>query len=122
MFTDAITSIARERAAFLRDVEYIKENVEDSKIQDSILIYENAGESGICLESDIVSPELKEEIKEAIEQIPNDTSDADAEIQRIVESDKDSLSLDEVMGLTTEPSTEAEQLLDDVADLTVDAE
>lgn len=122
MFTDAMRSIAEERASFMRDVEYIKESTNDAQMQESILIYENAGESGLCLESDIVSPELKEEIKEAVEQIPNDTKDAEEEIDRIIRSDKDQLSLDEVMGITSEPATDAEQLLDAVADLTVDSE
>ena len=122
MFTDAMRSIAEERASFMRDAEYILESTKDAAIQESILIYENAGESGVCLESDIVSPEMKKEIKEAIEQIPNDTTDAEEEISRIVTSDKDQLTLDEVMGITSEPATDAEQLLDAVADLTVDSE
>lgn len=122
MFTDAMRSIAEERASFMRDAEYILESTKDAAIQESILIYENAGESGVCLESDIVSPEMKKEIKEAIEQIPDDTTDAEEEINRIVTSDKDQLSLDEVMGITSEPATDAEQLLDAVADLTVDSE
>lgn len=122
MFTDAMRSIAEERASFVRDAEYIIESTKDAALQESILIYENAGESGLCLESDIVSPELKKEINEAIEQIPDDNSDAEEEIKRIVSSDKDQLSLDEVMGITTEPATDAEQLLDAVADLTVDSE
>ena len=122
MFTDAMRSIAEERASFMRDAEYILESTKDAAIQESILIYENAGESGVCLESDIVSPEMKKEIKEAIEQIPDDTTDAEEEINRIVTSDKDQLTLDEVMGITSEPATDAEQLLDAVADLTVDSE
>ena len=122
MFTDAMTSIARERAAFLRDAEYMKESVEDARMQESILIYENGGENGLCLESDITSPEEKKEIKEAIEQIPIDTTDAEEEINRIVTSDKDSLTLDEVMGITQEPASDAAQLLDAVAELTVDSE
>lgn len=122
MFTDAMRSIAEERASFMRDAEYILESTKDAAIQESILIYENAGESGVCLESDIVSPEMKKEIKEAIEQIPVDTTDAEEEINRIVTSDKDQLTLDEVMGITSEPATDAEQLLDAVADLTVDSE
>ena len=122
MFADAMRSIAEERASFMRDAEYIVESTKDAPMQESILIYENAGESGLCLESDIVSPELKNEIKEAIEQIPDDDTDAKEEISRIVSSDKDQLSLDEVMGLTTEPASDAEQLLDAVADLTVDSE
>lgn len=122
MFTDAMRSIAEERASFMRDAEYILESTKDAAIQESILIYENAGESGVCLESDIVSPEMKKEIKEAIEQIPDDTTDAEEEIDRIVTSDKDQLTLDEVMGITSEPATDAEQLLDAVADLTVDSE
>lgn len=122
MFTDAMTNIARERASFLRDAEYIKENVNDSELQESILIYENGGDNGICLESDITSPEEKKELKEAIEQIPNDTTDTQKEIDRIVLSDKDSLTLDEVMGITQEPATDAEQLLDAVAELTTDTD
>lgn len=122
MFTDAMRSIAEERASFMRDAEYILESTKDAAIQESILIYENAGESGVCLESDIVSPEMKKEIKEAIEQIPDDTTDAEEEINRIVTSDKDQLTLDEVMGITSEPATDAEQLLDAVADLTVNSE
>ena len=122
MFTDALKSMAYERASFARDAEYIIESTKDAALQESILLYENAGESGLCFESDIISPEFKEEIKEAIEQIPDDHSDADDEIERIVSSDKEKLSLDEVMGITNEPPTDAEQLLDAVAELTVDSD
>lgn len=122
MFTDMITNIAMERAAFMRDAEYIMENVADAETQDSILMYECGGESGICLESDIISSEEKEEINQALDQMPDNSTDAEEEIQRIVTSDKDALSLDEVMGITAEPASDAEQLLDAVADLTVNSE
>ena len=115
MFSAAIRDIATERASMMRDVEYIRENVEDSAMQETILLYECSGGEP-CLESDIISREEKKEICEAIENIP-DGSDEEEEIERILSSEKEALTLDEVMGITKDPSSDAEELLDAVADV-----
>lgn len=103
MFSELASSVARERASFLRDVEYMRENVVDARIQEDILAYECA-EQGIYTEKDLTSPEEEKEIIEIIDQIPKSETDKDAdeEIDRIMNSDKENLTLDEVMGLVDE--------------------
>lgn len=102
MFSGTLNSIARERASFLRDAEYIKENVKDSALQEAILIYETCDKDHkLVTEDNIVSPEEKEEIKRAIAQIPTD-SDSSEEIDRIMSAHGSAVSIDDIMGIKSD--------------------
>ena len=102
MFSGTLNSIARERASFLRDAEYIKENVKDSALQEAILIYEACDKDHkLVTEDNIVSPEEKEEIKRAIAQIPTD-SDSSEEIDRIMSAHGSAVSIDDIMGIKSD--------------------
>ena len=102
MFSGTLNSIARERASFLRDAEYIKENVKDSALQEAILIYETCDKDHkLVTEDNIVSPEEKEEIKRAIAQIPTD-SDSSEEIDRIMSAQGSAVSIDDIMGIKSD--------------------
>lgn len=102
MFSGTLNSIARERASFLRDAEYIKENVKDSALQEAILIYEVCDKDHkLVTEDNIVSPEEKEEIKRAIAQIPTD-SDSSEEIDRIMSAQGSAVSIDDIMGIKSD--------------------
>lgn len=98
MFDTAMRDIAYNRAAFARDMEYMRENTRDAEVQESMLLFESCGE-GIRMESDIISKEEAADLKEAIESIPDDSSDKEAEIDRILNTDKERMSIDEVMGI-----------------------
>ena len=119
MIEQLMTEVARERAAFLRDAAYIQENVKDSDIKEAVFQYECA-ESGLFLESEQVTAEMKKNIEEALNKVKVDKDEVDAEIDRIVTSEKDDLSLDDVMGVDSNMTQDAERLLDDVADLAMD--
>lgn len=102
MFSGTLDNIARERASFLRDAEYIRENVKDSALQEAMLIYEACDKDHKLLtEDNIVSPEEKEEIKRAIAQIPTD-SDASEEIDRIMSANGSAVSIDDIMGIKSD--------------------
>lgn len=100
MLHQAMNSIARERAGFLRDVEYIRENVEDSAIQDYIdACYEKAS-GRINIGKDVLDRDVfeAEEIEDAIKQIPTDDLDSEQEIDRIMHADKN-IDIDTILGL-----------------------
>lgn len=113
LFSGVATDIARERASMLRDIEYIREDVKDSALQESILIYENCNKGrGIYTEEDIVSPEEDKLIDGAIAEIPDGDTDADEEIDRIVNSENDAMTIDQMMGIDgpDEPSVSDEAM------------
>ena len=106
MFSGILDNVARERASMLRDAEYISENVKDSRIQEAILIYETCDKTGkLCTEDNVIPPEEREAIKEAIEKIPP-TSDIEEEIDRILSKEGGSLSIDDIMGIENENTGE----------------
>lgn len=92
-------SIARDRASMMRDIEYIRNNIMDAPIQESFLIYEACGDGGLCTEEDLISPEEDKDIAATIEQIPVNPEDEEEEINRILDSENKSISLDEIMGI-----------------------
>lgn len=98
MFTETLGKIARDRASYMRDLEYMKENVEDSEIMERVTVCENCNENGICYESDIMDAEESKELNRVIEEM-HDESFIEEEIERIVESDSDNITLESAMGL-----------------------
>lgn len=111
MMSNAMNSIAYERAALMREVELISENVKDSQLQEAFLVYENCdSHNRLYSESDIVSDEETEAIVDAIERIPDDDT-TEEEISRIVNSTSDQVSLDTMLGISDEDDpTEEEEI------------
>lgn len=93
MFDDINRSIARERAAYLRDMEYMRGNVRDSAIQEQILAFEST-DSPL---SKVEKEEERIDLMEAAEQIEVNDSEREEEIDRIVAMESGRMSLDEVM-------------------------
>jgi hypothetical protein len=107
MFSGVMADLARERASMARDMELITESVKDAKLQEAIMIYENCDkEHRLYTEDAMISPEEQEEIKHAIEQIPDTDDDAPAQIERILNASTDDMSVDQMLGITamSEPS------------------
>ena len=92
MLNSAIDEILYERAAFARDVEYIRNNVIDSDVQDAILACESAM-------GEYTMEATEDEIDAAIKQASKDDSTEQEEVERILRSDSD-LTLDEIIGIT----------------------
>lgn len=92
MLNTAIDSILYEKASFVRDIEYMRNNVIDSEVQDAILAYETAN-------NELTVETTDEEINAAIKQAAKDDSTEQEEIERIIRSDKD-LTLDQIIGIT----------------------
>ena len=114
MFSGILANVAREQASILRDAEYITENFRDSQIQEAILIYETCDKTGkLCTEDNIISPEERKEIKEAIEKIPP-TSDSEQEIDRIL-SKEGSLGIDDIMGIEHDNTDESEAIFANIS-------
>lgn len=109
MFDAAIQSIARDRASMMRDMEYIRNNIEDAPIQESFLMYEACGDSGLFTEEDLISPEEDKDLTETIEQMPVDSKEADEEVERILASENKSISIDEIMGIHDDVAEESFQ-------------
>lgn len=91
-----INKIAYERAEFARDMEYIKNNVEDSIVQDSILSLKSK-----CPDAFDDCNFTDEELDEAISKISVDSDEREEEINRILQA-TDDITLDEVMGIETD--------------------
>lgn len=112
MFNSMNQSIARDRASLTRDLEYIREDVNDSAVMESMLVFESCG-TGLRVESEIIPDDETEEIKEIIDQIPDDDTDAEEEIDRIVNCPNDTMDLDEVMGIATHDDPDPTDILGD---------
>lgn len=94
MLNTAMNDILFERAAFARDVEYMRNNIEDSIVQESVLACESVmGEYTV--------EATDEELDAAIKQASKDDSTENDEVERILRSDKD-LTLDEIIGIEDE--------------------
>ena len=107
MFSGILANVAREQASILRDAEYITENFRDSQIQEAILIYETCDKTGkLCTEDNIIPPEEREEIKEAIMKIPP-SFDSEQEIDRILSKEGGSIGIDDIMGIETDTPTKS---------------
>ena len=98
-----INDVARDRAEFARDMEYTKQNIEDSAMQDAIISTKSK-----CPDAFDDCDYTDEELDQAISQIPLDDSDREEEINRILQATGD-LNLDDVMGFENdEPDIESE--------------
>ena len=65
-----INDVARDRAEFARDMEYTKQNIEDSAMQDAIISTKSK-----CPDAFDDCDYTDEELDQAISQIPLDDSD-----------------------------------------------
>jgi hypothetical protein len=100
------TDIAMDLANFEYDKEFIKSDVADNEVND-LVINNDAREMGTTVDAldDMESDDDKKELDETIDRIEGyDTSD---DILKIVNSDKDKMSLDEVMGVSPEEDDDA---------------
>ena len=90
MLTGTLNKIREEKAARIRDVEYIREMVQEDAIDDRLLDLElrTVKESG----------NIYAESAETAEQIPTDDSFRQEEINRILNADHN-LSFDEMLGI-----------------------
>ena len=90
MLTGTLNKIREERAALIRDVEYIREMAAEDAIDDRLFDLEllNLNESG----------NIYAEAAETVEQIPTDDSFRQEEINRILNADHN-LSFDEMLGI-----------------------
>lgn len=107
MFSGVIADLARERASMARDIALITESVKDAQLQETVMIYEKCDRNHrLYTEDAIISPEEKEEIKQAIAKIPDTDDDSAAQIERIMNATTDDMSVDQMLGITSpdEPS------------------
>ena len=90
MLTGTLNKIREEKAARIRDVEYIREMVQEDAIDDRLLDLElrTVKESG----------NIYAESAETVAQIPTDDSFRQEEINRILNADHN-LSFDEMLGI-----------------------
>ena len=91
MLTGTLNKIREERAARIRDVEYIREMVAEDYIDDRLLDLDMqmVNESG----------NIYEESAETVEQISADDDFSQDEINRILNADHN-LTFDEMLGIT----------------------
>ena len=93
MLTGTLNKIREEKAAQIRDVEYIREMSFEDAIDDRLFDIElmNLKESG----------NIYSEAAETVEQIPTDDSFRTDEINRILNAERN-LSFDEMLGIEYE--------------------
>lgn len=96
MMTHVIKSMEHESAKYIRDVEYIREMASTDLLDDNVANSEKQFEDEI-LNSDAVSMEAAELVS-----MMDDDNSEEEEISRIVESTKDAMTLDDVMGIVVE--------------------
>lgn len=91
MLTGTLNKIREEKAAKLRDLEYIREMASEDAIDDRLFDLEmrTVKESG----------NIFAESAETVEQIPTDESFREEEISRILNADHN-LTFDEMLGIT----------------------
>ena len=90
MLTGTLNKIREERAALIRDVEYIREMSQEDSIDDRLF--------DLDMRTAAETDNIYAESAETIEQISTDTSFANEEINRILNSDHN-LSFDEMLGI-----------------------
>jgi hypothetical protein len=90
MLTGIIDSIRKERATFLHEVNFIREMANEDVIANQV----DKAESQYVRET---TDELIE-AKEMVDEMPSDTTQDDAEINKIMEATED-MSFDEMIGL-----------------------
>ena len=93
MLTGTLNKIREERAALVRDLEYIREMAAEDAIDDRLFDIElmNIKESG----------NIYAEAAQTVNQIPTDDSFRNEEIVRILNADRN-LSFDEMLGIIDE--------------------
>lgn len=114
MLSEAISDVARSRAAFARDMLYMTESAKDAQISEAMLVMDSVGITDTYLESDIMGSDEVAEISAALDKVSKEDceKDKEAEIDRIVSSEKPLLSIDEVMGLADSVDTTNTELTD----------
>lgn len=98
MLSNALNSIAREKAILSRNREYIESMDEDDLIEESVLDLDRRLSGDI---TDAIIGESSDDYDEVIESVIDDISpesDIDEEVDRIVES-TENLTIDQVMGI-----------------------
>lgn len=97
MMTHVISSMQKESAKYIRDLEYIREMASTDVIDDSF------SHALSQMEDDIENEELSAmEAKEILDMMDDDDSFVEEEVTRIMESTSESMTLDDVMGIVTE--------------------
>lgn len=97
MMTHVISSMQRESAKYIRDLEYIREMASTDVIDDSF------SHALSQMEDDIENEELSAmEAKEILDMMDDDDSFVEEEVTRIMENTSESMTLDDVMGIITE--------------------
>ena len=114
MFSEAISEVARSRAAFARDILYMTESAKDAHVSEAMLVMDTVGLTDTYMESAIMGSDEVEEISDALDKVSKEDceKDKEAEVDRIVNSDKPLLSIDEVMGLADSVDTTNTELTD----------
>ena len=114
MLSEAISDVARSRAAFARDMLYMTESAKDAQISEAMLVMDSVGITDTYMESDIMGSDEVKEISAALDKVSKEDceKDKEAEIDRIVSSEKPLLSIDEVMGLADSVDTTNPELTD----------
>lgn len=98
MLSNALNSIAREKAILSRNREYIESMDEDDLIEESVLDLDRRLSGDI---TDAIIGESSDDYDEVIESVIDDISpesDIDEEVDRIVES-TENLTIDQIMGI-----------------------
>lgn len=90
MLTGTLNKIREERAARIRDVEYIREMVTEDAVDDRLF--------DIDMKTVKESGNIYAESAETVEQISTDDSFRQEEVDRILNSDHD-LTFDEMIGI-----------------------
>lgn len=111
MFNPAI--IIYERASFARDLEYLRNIVEDSVTMESLNTLDRYGKGVSGIFETAEDPE-EAELEKVVDEIPTDKEFEKEEIDRIVKSDKD-MSIDDIMGVSDEEDA-AVDLADDLTE------
>ena len=107
MFNPAI--IIYERASFARDIEYLRNIVEDAVTMESLNTLDRYGKGVSGIFETAEDPE-EAELEKVVDEIPTEKE----EINRIVKSDKD-MSIDDIMGVSDEEDA-AVDLADDLTE------
>lgn len=98
MLSNALNSIAREKAILSRNREYIESMDEDDLIEESVLDLDRRLSGDI---TDAIIGESSDDYDEVIESVIDDISpesDIDEEVDRIMES-TENLTIDQIMGI-----------------------
>lgn len=93
MIPHILNNINHERAEYARDIEYIREMTTTDMLDD------NTDHALKLFEDEITTTAEDREVEAMVNMLDDDDSFVEKEIQRIMESTSDSVSLDEVMNI-----------------------